>query len=518
MLNEKLASLRKIIEVLQPQEKVLVRNYLKAFDKRQKGHKPKGLVLFDLYLKHPDNAKVLALLRTKLGGKGTDDAVRMTLIRLKEKVIQCLMLEVNINREGILPRNQARAEIHRNYLCSIMFNSRGAFHESRELLRRNIELANEYEFCWELSQNSLQYANFKRRHVSELEYKRLVQFSREAREKFNCQAESEIVFNEFLKELSRKSANRKVMDKGYTAFLEKTIDQIAQLYEKSKLVSIQYQLKLVEAEYYQSIRAFDKAHEQLSEILEFTNHPAIYTRFLRPSSLINLIQNEVYQGNFDNVFHLVDKFAEDFIRVPVFNTDLNTYLLHAMFFKGRFAEALDFASDSSKFPDVEVYASIYRKHHYHLAHIHLALGDPRKAKRELALCDGFLNDREGWHIGHRITSIMASIQATDHDLADAQIAALRQFVREGVNQADVSERNLTIIKVLSGLRSRSYDFGRVRSEMLNELNLLREPEGPNSWDVYTPELLCFHIWFDALWKSEPYPGNFDSAFIFSKID
>ena len=85
MREETLQHLKHIVDALNKNEKEVLVEYLKAFDSRSDGYKPKTLIILDLLLKNNDLSKVSKYLKKKFGAK-SEDALRMMMYRLKEKI------------------------------------------------------------------------------------------------------------------------------------------------------------------------------------------------------------------------------------------------------------------------------------------------------------------------------------------------------------------------------------------------------------------------------------------------
>ncbi len=141
MREETLQHLKHIVDALNKNEKEVLVEYLKAFDSRSAGYKPKTLIILDLLLKNNDLSKVNKYLKKKFGAK-SQDALRMMMYRLKEKIGESLVLDVNIMREGIYSElSQARANVAKKKIIALIYTSRGIAHETLELYDKVIALS-----------------------------------------------------------------------------------------------------------------------------------------------------------------------------------------------------------------------------------------------------------------------------------------------------------------------------------------------------------------------------------------
>ena len=93
--------LHDLVQKLTSSELSVLKGFLTAFESRKKGFKPKGLVLTELILKHDDPKKTLDLFRKKLG-KNSLETARVSMQRLRDKVYDTFVLDINLKREGYL--------------------------------------------------------------------------------------------------------------------------------------------------------------------------------------------------------------------------------------------------------------------------------------------------------------------------------------------------------------------------------------------------------------------------------
>ena len=90
-------------------ERLALRNYLTCFESRKKGHKPKSIILLDLIEKYEDDDKVILLFKKKIA---SEDARRMVISRLRDKMLTSLSLDVNLTRsENYDEQAQALASV-----------------------------------------------------------------------------------------------------------------------------------------------------------------------------------------------------------------------------------------------------------------------------------------------------------------------------------------------------------------------------------------------------------------------
>lgn len=99
---EALNMIREIVFRLSEEEKGTIRLYLRNFN--QRGKNSRSIKLFDILTTAPKRKDEPQETREQfemlLYGKGNPATFGRLLLRLKEKILEALIIDVNINREG----------------------------------------------------------------------------------------------------------------------------------------------------------------------------------------------------------------------------------------------------------------------------------------------------------------------------------------------------------------------------------------------------------------------------------
>jgi tetratricopeptide (TPR) repeat protein len=505
MLIQNLADLRELIDKMDRNEKLLLRSYLKAFDSRQKGYKPMGLVLFDLLQRHADNEKVVRLLRAKVARR-SDDAIRMIISRLRDKAIQVYVLEVNLERRDVFEAfSAAKLEVKRLRHGAHILLSRGSRKLADELAEKAIFLAKRYELWTELP-DLLQFSHeVKRVGNSMSEFQKnlaAVEGSITMAERY---LRTELGFSRVMKSIGMKGLNRKRASQEYLSLLKGFMVEWKGYHDDIGSVLIANRINQVEAEYHQMMRDYDAAAEALSRSIQIADHPALNTKGRLTSLKYDFAENEILRFRFvearQRLFEVLSMLPFAIRRWENIKEGIFKIGLYLNDFEEAEASIIELLADVR--PGVK--RTYYARYSYLKACLLFLKGDHRGVNRALTDAAEIAQDREGWNVAMRVLRIMNSIESEDFDLADAQITAFYQFVREGLKDSGLRERDSMILHVLMDLRKSSYDFRAVADTSKNQIDNLWKADGDTAWDVLTPELVVFHPWFAGKAEGSPFP-------------
>lgn len=495
-------------------ERQVLRNYLSCFESRKKGHKPKSLILLDLLEKYSDDEKVFSLLKKKIP---SEDARRMVISRLREKMLASLSLDVNLVRdENYDEQAQALAGVALSKLQGKLLIARGQRKTGFYILDRAIAQAKHYELYDDLVDMLSTERQFIKAWkgtdkafydiVNEIEnYSACRDAANKAKQYFE-----EVTMRYGFKGLSRLPA-----DQLQLTFLGDRIEVLKELYDKTSSATVGYYYYFLLVEYHQLQNKLEEASvslSQLAQILE--NNPAIRRKVRQASVHANLGANDLWRHRFEESQKQFET-SLTFLRENTRNHAVITELLfYSLFYSGKLdeAEAILESLVESEHVDQSDYRKAVRS--YLLACVSFAKSEYRKVNLRLANSHLLGKDKEGWNIGSRVLSIMLAIERDKFDFADSQIVNLRQFLREGLKGVEVRERDKLITEVLLELRKRSYDFEETQQAKKDVLERLYSEDVNTGWLLQTPEMICFHTWFARKALGESYRSDYSSDYLF----
>lgn len=495
-------------------ERAVLRNYLQCFESRRKGHKPKTLILLDLLEKYPDDKRIVYLLKKKVP---TEDARRMLMSRLTDKMLTSLTLDVNMERpENYDEMARARAEVAQGKVTAQLLISRGQRKTGLKLIQRFIALASQFELFHDLVELQLikmQYAQ-ERREVDAMAS--LTHELNRFRQWRDAETMARISFDEVTRIYGFKGLNRSRPEPDHVHFISVRANELDMAYKQTELATVGYYSLLLRIETYQLRKQLVEAGSLLTELAQLVEmSPSIKNRVRLATAYANLGGNELWSHRFNEAeIHLLK--ALEHLRENTRNHALvSEYLFYAQFYAGRLDEARDTLQRIEVNPTVQTDEFKKSLGNYLQACLEFRAGSHTSVTRLLAFSQSITNDREGWNVGHRVLAIMNSIERGHLDHADALIINLRQFMRDGLKEMNPRRRDLIIAELLLSLRTKSYDFAVVAGMKMDELSQLYSADDNLAWHVQTPELICFHQWFTAKSEERPFVASFEREQLYS---
>jgi hypothetical protein len=509
-----LEHLRNIHFMMDKNEHTVLRNYLNSFESRKKGHKPKSVMLLDLLEKYEDDDKVLGLLKKKVP---SEDARRMVISRLRDKMLTSLTLDVNMSREeNYDAQARARATVVQGKIQGTLLLGRGQRKLGYQILDKWIQQAKHFEFYDDLvdmlcTQRQVIKA-FK--GTDEAFYaidKQIYNYSK-SRDAANL---AKKYFEEITMKYGFKGLSRVPTESGQLLFLKERIGHLEKAFDETSSATVGYYYYFLLIEYNQlqnKLEAASGALDNLVQMLE--NNPAIRRKVRLASVNANMGVNELWLHRFEGAGLLFET-SLTHLRPNTRNHALIMELLfYSQFYSGEFEEAK--ASLLSLVENKHADQSEFRKavRNYLLACCAFATGDFKQVNLFLLDSQSIGQDKEGWNIGSRILSVMLSIEQGKFDYADSLVVNLRQFMREGLKGLIVRERDKIIVQLLVELRKLSYNFHEVQQSKEDLINQLRIDDPETGWVLQTPEMISFHTWFDDKMKERGYSANYRKDYLY----
>lgn len=516
MREETLQHLKHIVNALNKNERDVLVEYLKVFDIRSGGYKPQTLILLDLLLKNDDLSKINKALKKKFGAK-SDDALRMMAFRLKEKIGESLLLDLNIMREGAYDElSQARANIAKKKIIALIYISRGIAQETIDLYDKIIAMAKKFEFYGDLIDTLMLKQQYLGIRQGRKAYDKLTS-------EINFYEASRLAANNAIKayyEVSMnfgfKGLNRNVPDPAYVTFLEEKLEKLRMDFEETSSALVGYYYYLISIEYNQVLHFGKKASEYCNYLVDLVkNNPSINLRIRLGIAHLNYSQNELFNYEYNAALENALEGKKCF-KQGTFNYNSSLELeFYSNFYLGQTNEAVAVIETLIKNAKTERNEFELAKRNYLLACTYFVQKQFIKANRTLHFTASAEKDKEGWNIGIRILNIMNSIENGHFDQADLLVMNLRQFIKEALKLKFVPVRDKIILDILLELRKQGYNFEKVIKIKHQELEQLSNPKGNHVWEIQSPELIVFHRWVAAKAKEKYYEPEYSIQLLHS---
>ena len=143
---EAIRILREIIAKLTPDEKATIKTYLKVFVLEWKGETNKGLKLFEYLSKTENQKKTIEEIELAVYKKSNKPALKRLANRTRVKVLDALIIDINIDREGMYPeRVAANIDARKQLTQAQILHGRGLMKIARGMAEKVVELCRKYE-------------------------------------------------------------------------------------------------------------------------------------------------------------------------------------------------------------------------------------------------------------------------------------------------------------------------------------------------------------------------------------
>lgn len=514
MKEDKLKHLKQILDTLDKRELRVLNDYLTGFDSRGKGYKPKTLILFQLFQKYEDIEDVHRLFKKKMP---SEDAMRMTIFRLKEKVGESLLLDINISHEESYDElSRVRVDVAKKKLVALIYATRGLRAETLDIYNKVIELGKKYELYNDL----LEALYLKQRAIGltqgKKEFEKLdkdIEYYEVCRTAFQRAGKiyHEIILNYGFKGLSSNS------DPAYEQELESKLAQLKADYKATKSGQVGYYYNLLMIEYNQVKRNIANASKYCQRLVETVqDNPSVYHRRRLGIAYLNYCQNELFNFAFDSSLEKAHE-AKPCFKENSPNHSLAMELeFYAQFYNGKMDEAQQVITQLLNNEKTGQSDFRYAKWSYLLACVNFINGNYSKALLNLQDAHKMDKDKEGWNIGIRTLTILYAIENKQFDYADSLIVNLRQFIKEALKDQAVRERDKTILDILLQLRKTAYNFTETAESKQTALNSLSSNTPELAWQVQSPELVVFHQWFASKLAGNQYQPHFSKVEIYKE--
>jgi hypothetical protein len=212
--------------------------------------------------------------------------------------------------------------------------------------------------------------------------------------------------------------------------------------------------------------------------------------------------------------------AQNLEKKSTHNDNLNKEMeFYANFYMGNFAESRYIVQHIFEAANKAEHSFNISKYAYFNACCDLAEGKYSELNNKLNETKEIEKDREGWNIAVRLLAILGHLECGHFDLADAKIESLRKHIERLLKEKEVRHRYITIVKILRDLVNNSFDFEKIwltRTAYFETLYAEKEEE--YRWNVLSPELIRFEVWFEAKAKGLNYREVQAAIFEKKKID
>ncbi len=505
-LENSTTPIKVLVKGLTNEEINSVRRYLNCFDEIFGNTKTKTANLFDLVI----SEEILTdeeIMFNIYSNTASIEAFDKLSKRLVEKIHECLLLDINVERKDAYPDYvKATIDVRKKIMQAHILLGRALTKDINGFYDKIIIKAKKFELYSEL--------------VEVLHLKQMYLGLRNGSVEYNKIGE-EIVFYENCRVASYKACDayyKFVVNNDFSSInkvdigrLEEFIMELKGLYTLTNSANVGYFLFLMEFELFQKKGLYEEAKSSCLKLVELIQeNPAIYQKRRLGSAFVNLSINELHTYDF-KASGLHARLAQDYFNKNTINHGIAKETeFYSYFFQGDLDKADSVINSLLKETNSDS-EFLESKRSFLAANVAFLMNEKKNINLLLNETNAVSKDKEGWNIGIRILSIMSQIEAGVNDPAEAQVESMRKHIERTMKDKDVRGRDVTILRILNELVNQSFDFAAVWKSRKQLFDQLASEDKDQRWEMDSHELIIFHEWFKSKVFGTVYPAKIENS-------
>jgi tetratricopeptide (TPR) repeat protein len=498
MSNNNIESLRGLLRILKPAEVESLKVYLKAFNNMFGNYEPKTLKLLTQVLSRKRYSD--QTIRSMVSPNVSDNTFRMLVMRLKEKVYECLTLDMNTRRaEAYSHHYKTRIEVRKRLSQAEILHARGAIEEAMYLSNKIIRLCKKYEVYDTLIQALYHKQEMLIVRSNTADFEALQQLVNHFRK---CQDAQELARHHFYRLAAVEEYN--AAETNAAEDYLRTLSTLQMGYRNTPSSGLRYWIYLIQLNYLESTDQFAEGVSLCKEIVVFLRRePAVFMERRLGTVCIHSAHNSLQLSNFAGCKQSAVT-AQRLFEPNSFNRLLaGEYEFYAAFYTGKFSRAEALISEMIKCTDPVTSAFKHAKRHYLKA---CTLFQMKKFRRaHFALRDTVLldHDKGGWNVAVRTMNIMNQIEWGGlNKPTEAFIDSLNVHFNALKKYEEIPPRAACIQQLLRKLMKNSFNFSQTLPQVEPIIALLGSARSGMQWQPGNAELIRFDTWFMEMVSQE----------------
>jgi hypothetical protein len=482
-------SVRQILSKLTPEEKSAIRTYLGSFIEKGKTANSKSIQLFDILVSDKGQALTDKEVEEIIYRNPNSVTVNKLVVRLREKILEALILDVNMEREGAYEeRNRAIAATRKLITQAQILQYRGLREIALYLFNKALSQCKKYEFYEELL--TVLRLMIKQQSLDEGEagIKALLREYNSFDDAKTALLRAEINHRKIISETDFHNQPKLKSER-----IRRMLDEMSEDYRRTRSAQIGNYYFHIEAQLYQQQRNYKNARKALlcSRRLLDTSQ-AINTAQNFVGTLMNLADNDLYLTEFERCYETAEQALERCKKAEFNYAQIIELMFYAKYYGGEYQIAANLIFQLTSSENKNAFGFRAGKRNYLLANSYFMMEDFHTAMRYLNLLNPIEADKDGWNIGIKVLLIMTLIELGTHDDATGKIEALRKYIEHSQLQ---NHRLKMICQVFLTLSYNGYNFKTAYQKERSCIEMLDEDAGALQWQIKSSELVIFHKWF-----------------------
>jgi len=479
-----------------------IRAFLGIFYDQESNKVNKSLKLLDCFLSKKNlNEDEVCFIIYSNSNKKSKEAFKRLVNRFKNKVYECLCLDVNVYRgESLSELSQYRLELRKLIIYFFVLRGRLLNQEFIRLIDRAVFIGKKYELYYDLV--NLLYSKIEILSFNS-SYEKLARLEAEVK----YYQEAHAAFREANNYHQKLVLSPGAKARGYSNIEEFPI-AIAKLQEsanKFKSSNIEYLELIISMEYAHKTYDYRMAEAiSFRQLKLYKKSPAVFLKARVAGSYLNLGNNQMYLYKFKEAFTNV------IASYPVYSAySLNFYIakeieFYIHFYSGNLLKSLELINEIIREGSKHSSPFQLSKRSFLLASVLVLKKQHSDAHKVLQDTKEIEKDKEGWNLGIRILSIINQLESHKLDIVDLNIESLRKHIERTIKMKAVRKRDVIILKLLAKLSRQGFNFKAVWKKNLKYFDLLASNDPEYRWEMKSPEMIIFHRWFESKVKGKDY--------------
>lgn len=482
-----LLSIRQILATCNKVELDIYKSFLEVGQRRNKP--TNSYILALAILKNPQiEAEELKQL---LGKETTDQAFYKGLTRVKEKLLESLILDTNI-RESDKQSDMFINSVHakKKMMQVVVLYSRGLEKEGQKLLERLINQGKKYELYEELHQAIHWIRNENGLRFGQKKYDR---YTKELMEIRICRDGLYEARNLYYDYYLYSDRNGEVSEKRER--IAKTVNRLKAVVKQTNSDRVRYFYYLMLSEKYALGHEARKTGKLAKNLFSLLNSaPALNMDVKKGVAYSDIADMMLSCGKPKEALSNAHE-AKNFFDEASYNYFIVEDIeIRALLLTGEHKKALEIIDTLTQKETMHGSPLVQCKYNYYKACVLFRRGQFNQSIQYLSGLNELKKDKYCWNVVIRIFLILNFIELENYDVADNEIDSFRKYLNRITKRGVVAQRYCTILDMLVILRKNGWNFEKMA--ITNRASLLDLTSDSDSfrWDPKSPELVRFDEW------------------------
>jgi hypothetical protein len=500
-------ALKAIHEKMSDAEKETLVLFLKAFNKKYGDYQPKTLRLL-YYISDITDEKELEFntVKNHLFPEMSDAAFIKLASRLRDKMLESTMLDVNLDREGGLPASWVAKQKVRKKLGMIeMMLVKSNYFEAKHLIAKTKRECIQFELLDSfMSLLNLEYIVTSITEGSE-KAENLAKETRKIADLSRFKLEVEQLFYKYNYRAQGSDISNSEMQLMISEIRKIASDERLKYSPMANYHLLHLKMKLAEMQ-----GSFTSIYDVSNILMRLMDSHAHLSQPVRRTNLhLQQFTAAMHLRLFSEALVNVESAASYMKGESVAAMEVKLQRFYPLLHLAQYDKAIQVLNDAeiqAKTADVDL-RRLNEKTTYLRAVVDFVRGDHTESSRKLSSITMITEESISWNIGLRVLAIQSRIAKQAFDAADTQIENLRRFLERKGKNRKLNQREVIIIRILNRMSKSNYEVKNFPPGMLEMLKLLEDSRLGYRWNPFGPEVIPFQDWANQWMTSKGFANK-----------